>query len=371
MVIVSCLYLVLVYLIFFKFKLLPWNGTTKGIVLLLGVIILSGFLVGLQGLTPASTQAFISGPVTEIAPLVSGRVLTMAAEPNKELLPGDLIFAIDPTVYQARVDQLMATLAQTESGVAQLKEAYDAARSQTASIAAQLELNRLRLRESEELVAAEAGSRFELEQYESQVEQLTAQLDTARANEKAAYLNLTASVGDEQAQVAQVLAQLDTAQFDLENTEVRAPGQGVVTFLVLRPGMQVSPSRSVVTFTRTDELFIVGLFQQKALQHVKKGDTAKINFPALPGHVLEGEVLDVAVAIGEGQFFASGQLPSVQGQRMTRLYPILISIPEDFPPDLRRVGVAASVRIHTEGAGVVGIVAVILQWIQTSLDMVR
>jgi hypothetical protein len=30
-------------------------------------------------------------------------------------------------------------------------------------------------------------------------------------------------------------------------------------------------------------------------------------------------------------------------------------------PDLRRLGVAASVRIHTEKAGIVGIVATILQ----------
>jgi hypothetical protein len=55
---------------------------------------------------------------------------------------------------------------------------------------------------------------------------------------------------------------------------------------------------------------------------------------------------------------------------MTRLYPVLISIPEELPPRLRRVGVAASVRIHTESAGVVGIVAIVLQWVQTSLDLV-
>lgn len=55
---------------------------------------------------------------------------------------------------------------------------------------------------------------------------------------------------------------------------------------------------------------------------------------------------------------------------MTRLFPVLVSIPADLPPELRKVGLAASVRIHTEGAGVVGIVAVILQWVQTSLDLV-
>ena len=56
MVIITCLYLALVYLVFHKWKLLPWNKTSKAIALVIGVVILSIFLVGLQGLTPASVQ---------------------------------------------------------------------------------------------------------------------------------------------------------------------------------------------------------------------------------------------------------------------------------------------------------------------------
>lgn len=370
MVIITTLYCLAIYLVFHRFKLLPWNTTSKMISLLLGVIILSLFLVGLQGLTPASVQAVIAGPVTEIAPQVSGRVIAVPAEPNVGLDPGTVIFEIDPRAFRNRVDQLSAQLVDTEAGVAQLKESYDAARAQVSSTQAQLELVRLRERQQRELVAAGAGSVFELEQYESQAEQLEAGLAAAEADENAAYLALTASVGDQQSRVAQVLAQLDSAQFDLENTQVRTPGPGLLTVLNLRPGMQVSPSRSVATFVYTDELFVAALFQQKALENLKVGDAAKLNFPALPGHVLEGEVIAIPEGIGEGQFLVSGQLPGAQEQRMTRLYPVLISIPADLPPELRKVGLAASVRIHTEGAGVVGMVAVILQWVQTSLDLV-
>ncbi|MGR3343340.1 MAG: hypothetical protein ACU0DI_08985, partial [Paracoccaceae bacterium] len=112
------------------------------------------------------------------------------------------------------------------------------------------------------------------------------------------------------------------------------------------------------------------LFQQKALQAVKVGDAAKINFPVLPGVVYEAEVIAIPNAIGEGQMMASGQLPSVQQQRMTRVYPIYLSLPEDFPPEMRKIGLAATVYIHTEGAGIVGIVAVILQWVGTSMDAI-
>ena len=310
MVIVTALYLAIVYLLFFKFKLLPWNGLTKALTAVVGVTILTGFLVGLQGLTPSSTQGVISARILEVSPQVSGRIISVEVEPNIVIEEGDVLFTIDPVPFEARVQELEA----------------------------RLKLAEMRRDQYEELVAARAGSEFQLEQTQAEIEQLEALLKGAR--------------------------------FDLDSTVVRAPARGMVPRLFLKRGMQVSPSRSVLAFTDTDELFVGGLFQQKALQNVKAGDVAMINFPALPGQVFEAEVVAVPNAIGEGQWMASGQLPSVQTQRMTRVYPVYMTLPDDFPPDMRKVGLAATIYIHTEGAGVVGIVAIILQWIGTSMDAI-
>ena len=310
MLIVTVLYLAIVYLLFFKFELLPWNSITKGLTAVVGTVILTGFLVGLQGLTPSSTQAIVSGRVLEVAPQVSGRILDVQVEPNVVVQAGDVLFTIDPIPYEARVEELTARLA----------------------------LSNLRLEQYRKLAAKSAGTEFQVEQTEAEVKQLT--------------------------------AQLKGAEFDLANTVVTAPADGMVPRLFLVPGMQVSPSRSVFTFVDTDQLVIGALFQQKALQAAKVGDTALINFPAFPGVVYEAEVIGLPRAIGEGQMMATGQLPTVQTQRMTRVYPIYISLPEDVPPELRKIGLAATVYIHTEGAGIVGIVAVILQWIGTSMDAI-
>jgi multidrug resistance efflux pump len=370
MVIVSCLYLFGVYLVFYKWKLLPWNKKSKAGATLIGIVILTLFLVGLQGSTPASSQAVITGPITEIAPQVAGRVTEVLAQPNVPLLPGEVIFRLDPLQYAAQVDQLTASLADAEAGVAQLKETYDAARATTQRTREQLALADLRRDQAVELERTGAGTGFAREEAESTVAQLQESLVASEANERAAYAALTASVGDTQSRVAQVLAQLEVAQDNLAQTEIKAPAGGVATFLTLRPGMQVSPSRSVVTFVNTQEIFVVGLFAQKALEHVQLGDEVKVSFPALPGRLFDATVADIPHAIGEGQFYASGQLPRVSDQRMTREYPIVISLPPDFPVPLRKVGVAANATIYTEGAGVVGAVALVLQWIGTSLDYV-
>ena len=144
----------------------------------------------------------------------------------------------------------------------------------------------------------------------------------------------------------------------------------MVPRLFLKEGVQASPGKSVMTFVDTSELLVGGLFPQKALQKVKIGDKARVSFPALPGRVFESKVVIIPSAIGDTQFMASGQLTSVQGQRMVNLYPIYIELPEDFPEDMRRIGLGAKIYIHTEGAGVIGGVANAIQFISSSLQAI-
>lgn len=310
MVIITCLYLALVYLLFFRLRWLPWNRVSQVICLIIGVVIVAGFLIGLQGLTPSSSQALISGRIVEIAPSVSGRVISVQAQPNVIVEEGAVLFEIDPVPYRTRVDELVA----------------------------RIELAKLRLEQYRQLAEADAGTAFQVEQTEAEVNQLSAQLERAR--------------------------------FDLANTAVTAPGPGMVPRMFLEPGMEVSPQRAVMTFVDTSALVIGALIQQKALPAIREDDVAKINFPALPGRVYTSRVIAVPSAIGDGQVTASGQLPSVQVQKMTRSWIVYVEIPEELPEDLHKVGLAATVYIHTENAGVVGIVATILQWVGTSLDWI-
>ena len=153
MVMILGLYLALVYLIFFKLKLLPFNKVRQAIVVLIGTIILTGFLVGLQTLTPASVQAFVGGFITEIPPEAPRRALEVSVAGNARVEPSEVLFRIDPRPYQYRVDQLKAQLVETEAYVAQLKEAYDAARAETQAIHTQLALTELHVEQNQRLVS--------------------------------------------------------------------------------------------------------------------------------------------------------------------------------------------------------------------------
>lgn len=310
MVIIVVVYLALVYLLFFKFRWLPWNAASKIVTVFVGAILLMGFLVGFGTLAPVSSQGAITARIVEISPQVSGRVMSVEYERNVVVEAGTPLFSIIPTPYQARVDDLEARLA----------------------------LSRLRLEQYENLAKTGAGKKFDLQQAQSTTRQLEAQLVSAR--------------------------------FDLDNTVVRAPSRGMVPRMFLKEGIQVSPSKSVLAFVDTTEILVGGLFEQKALQNVKIGDRATVNFHALPGRVFESKVVGIPGAIGDTQFTPSGQLGSVQGQRMVVVYPVYVALPEDFPENLKRPGLAAVIYIHTENAGMFGKIASAMQWIATSLNAV-
>jgi multidrug resistance efflux pump len=310
MTVIALIYGGFVYLVFFRFSLLPWNKLTQMLTLVLGIVFVTAFLIGYENLTPSSSQAVVMGRVVDIAPQVGGVVTGVPVKQNERVEAGAVLFEIDPTLFAAQVKELEATLA-----------------------LANLRLGQLRL-----LASVDAASRFEVEQTQAQIEQLEARLQGAR--------------------------------FNLENCTVRAPFAGRVPKLLLKPGVQVSPARAVLTFVDTEQLEIFAIFPQKALQSAKVGDRVTVNFPALPGRVFETELTEFVSGIQEGQILATGQLDSVLRQRMVRGYPVFISLPEDFPPKLRKVGLAANATILTEASGPIAIYALVIQWVKTSLDAV-
>ena len=110
--------------------------------------------------------------------------------------------------------------------------------------------------------------------------------------------------------MARLRAELSDAEYDLDQTVVRAPTPGFVTQMALRPGMYVVPAplRPVMTFIHDQDRVLAAAFQQNALQRVHAGDEAEVAFDAVPGRVFKGKVKTVLDAIAAGQLQATGQL---------------------------------------------------------------
>jgi multidrug resistance efflux pump len=107
--IILVLYLVLVWLVFPKFKLVRLGWFSGTVAALIGIFILSVFVALLNNLAP-SGRITISSRVIEVMPNVSGEVIAIPVKPNVPVKAGAVLFQIDPAPYQYKVTQLEAAL---------------------------------------------------------------------------------------------------------------------------------------------------------------------------------------------------------------------------------------------------------------------
>ena len=106
--------------------------------------------------------------------------------------------------------------------------------------------------------------------------------------------------------------QFKHAQYDLEQTVNRAPADGVIVNVQLRPGAYVAafPVSSVMTFME-DAPQIYALYKQNELHQIAPGNEAEFYIPSLPGQILKAKVESVIYAEGQGQLNVSGNLPTI------------------------------------------------------------
>src|ERR1700740_417213 len=110
MVIILCLYILAMWLLFSKFKLVRWGWVSGTISVVIGGFILATFLALFNYLTP-SGRVTVTGRVVEVTPNVTGQIIEIPVAPNVWVKANDVLFQIDPAPFQHKVAQLQASLA--------------------------------------------------------------------------------------------------------------------------------------------------------------------------------------------------------------------------------------------------------------------
>jgi multidrug resistance efflux pump len=83
-----------------------------------------------------------------------------------------------------------------------------------------------------------------------------------------------------QAALAQAQAGLDAAKLNLDRTVVRAPINGVVSNLELRPGDYLAVGRQAFAMVDTDTLHVDGYFEETKLPRIRLGDAVSVKMAA-------------------------------------------------------------------------------------------
>ena len=106
------IYSFFVWLIFFKFKWLPWNFVTQVIVITIPIVGLTVLILLLNIVAPSSHDVRVVNYVVPINPPVRGLVTEVPIEPNRPIKKGDVLFKVDPSPFEIAVRNYEAQLAQ-------------------------------------------------------------------------------------------------------------------------------------------------------------------------------------------------------------------------------------------------------------------
>jgi len=314
------------WLVFFKFKWLPWNITSQVITVTIPIIGITALILFLNIAAPSSPDVRVMNYVVPINPRVAGKVIEVPVEPNKAVKKGDVLFRLDPLPFEiqvrsleANVTQLKAKLVSANANVRNLGEQVKQATSQQGVASAQLALARQRVQQYQELAKTGAGNRFDLEQAQTDVAKyqndlLAAEASVAQARENVAAktpAGVQQEVAQVMAQIAQAEAQLADAKWQLEQTVQYAPSDGTVVALALRPGVMTVPLPAfpAMTFIE-DEQWVVAFFGQNEVRNIAPGNEAEIALKTYPGRIIKCKVDAIIWATAQGQLPISGMLPN-------------------------------------------------------------
>jgi RND family efflux transporter MFP subunit len=239
-------YLVLLFLLV-HFNIVRWNAFWKASPFIVLVLLLFGLLIPMGWGAPQGSAIVVRNAVS-IVPDVAGEVADVPVAANVALKAGDVLFKIDPTPYEAQVK----------------------------TIEAQLKLSKTRLAQMTQLFERDSGRGFDVEQRQSEVDQLS--------------------------------GQLEGAQWNLDKTVVRAPADGYVTNLALRKGARVAnlPLSPVMAFIDTSSTIVGVEINQIDARYIRPGQEVEVTFKFAPGRVYTGKVESVLQAIASGQVQTSG-----------------------------------------------------------------
>jgi multidrug resistance efflux pump len=308
MIVVLTLVYLAVLVLLIKLKVIPLNLWTKLSPLLFILLLVFVLFVPLSFYAP-SGPGLVWRSTIAIVPNVVGEVTEVNVKTHQPLQAGDVMFQIDQRPYQAAVDGLKAQLA----------------------------LAKLRVEQSEKLASRDAGSLYELEAF-------TAQSDGLQA-------------------------QLDNALFNLEQTAVRAPSNGYLTNLVLRPGSR-APGTPAGVFVEDDAGAVIVLLHQIHSRYIEPGQAVELVFKVFPGEVFKGEVEYIFGDIALGQQLPSAQLIAPR-QLFPMRFPVRIKLEDESLTKRLPTGAIGTAAVYSEKFEAIHVIRKVMLRMESILNFVN
>jgi membrane fusion protein, multidrug efflux system len=273
-------------------------GLGAGALLILAMII-GGFIYWLDARHFESTDdAFVDSYTTQMAPRVAGQVTKLLFADNEHVSAGQTLLLIDPSDYQARLDQAKAQQASAEATLTQARAQVAVQQANVDQVTANVRVAEADLLQAQQdydryqKIVSGAVSRQQIEAATATFHSAQAKLDASRqmvggaqAQARAAQAQVLAA----EASLQQAAANTHTAELQLSYCTIVAPVAGVVTHRTVSAGNYVNAGQALFALVQ-DDRWVTANFKETQLAQMHPGQDVDLAIDAVSSITFHGKV---------------------------------------------------------------------------------
>jgi len=299
-------------------------------------------------------DAYLQQPKVSIASQIAGRVVESSVADNMRVTAGTVLFKVDPEPYRIALAQAEASLEGARLQVEQLRAAYSQAGAQERDAQSEVAYLETQLKRQQDLSKKGVASQSALDEAERNLQKAKESLSASRQ----AVASALAALGgnpeietDKHPTVLAALAARDKAAYELQQTSVKAPADGIISQASdFRSGQFVGVGTPLFTLVETQSSWVEANFKETQLTHMKPGQKAEIVFDTYPDRPIEATVEDISAGTGAEFSLLPAQNATGNWVKVTQRIPVRLKLHVDDVDLPLRTGMSAVVTVDTEVA---------------------
>jgi membrane fusion protein (multidrug efflux system) len=255
----------------------------------------------------STDDAFVDARTVAVSAPITGEIIDLPVADNQIVNVDTVLVRIDPRDYETALAQAKAQVAQAEAAVANLDAQINAqnarieqAREQVRQTQAAFEFARDENTRAQELFKTGSGTQQRAQQAASNFRQAEAAFAAAKANAKAAEMQLAILQTQRMEAVGrrdQVLAVQSQAKTNLSRTKISAPVVSRVTKLSAAVGNYAQPGQALMMLVPS-EVWVTANFKETQLKLMRPGQPVDIRIDAYPDRIFAGHIDSIQAGSG-------------------------------------------------------------------------
>ncbi|MCQ0093414.1 HlyD family secretion protein [Roseovarius sp. M141] len=311
--VITFVYVAFMWLVFYRFKLMRLTPGWGVFSLFFIVHLILVPMVGARFYSPFSTDVRVVRHTVQLVPRLPEPTLVaeVLVKENMPVKKGDILFVFDKSIYQSQARGAEAALVEAQQNVKILEADIAIAKDAVARAQSELDFAMIQQKRFSNLASQRAASQEAADEWNSRVASAEATLAKDQESQKRAELSYASQIDGVNTTVIQAQEAQAQAQYYLDQTDMKAPQDGVIVNLQVQSGMVAGIIRAgaIASLIVDENPYLLAAYRQENLKFVEPGQPVVVTLNTHPGEHFSGKVEEIIWASRKGQFLPSGRLP--------------------------------------------------------------